>query len=293
MVCRERISGLGLARIGLWSLEAVMKVLFYGGCHASALKDIFQRVARGNHEFSALTNYLIIQEGKPFPYEILPTIDAIVFSPIRNKGAWNTSHLEERCSELNIPYISYPWLQWNGYFPGIRKIEGIPPHVWGLAPLMDALERGASVDDLEREATLNPSLESQAKAFAADATKQLRMHEEGVDIPISGFVETRHRDERLFYTPDHPAPPIYKHVVEQIAGRLGIQRRLFGKVRSPHTDRLPILPVVAKALRLRFEATEFALENQPKPIPLRDYLARLHLDFHRAKAEDSAGVDPR
>src|SRR3569623_1621761 len=107
-----------------------MRVLFYGGCHSTVLRALFARHAAAEHEFEAIENYKIIAAGEPFPYERAATFDAVVYSPIRNKDDWNTSLLAERLPST-VKLLSFPRLQWNGYFTNVKKMApNLPPHTW-------------------------------------------------------------------------------------------------------------------------------------------------------------------
>jgi len=100
-----------------------MKVLFYGGCHAPILCQIFKRHATSvtADSFEFLVNFKIIDSGKPFPYSDAKKYSTVVMSPINNQGQWNTEHLLEFCRSNGIKTVVFPWLQWNGYFPEVEK----------------------------------------------------------------------------------------------------------------------------------------------------------------------------
>lgn len=257
-----------------------MKVLVYGGCHAGVLADTLQQFASGWHRFDSLRNYELIDRGEPFPYHRLDGYDAIVYSPVRNKGEWNTSHLLERCAKLGLPALSYPWLQWNGYFTNVTKPSDLPPHVWCLEGLLDLLASNASIDTLRREAEAGQRFTEAARPYADSSFEALRGHEAECDIQIGGFISANYQRARLFATPDHPTSALYAYVCREIAARLSLGISLPHTLAEPHHDILPILPAVGRALGLQFVSTDYMIEEPAiGPMSLDDYLVRLQSDY--------------
>jgi hypothetical protein len=245
-----------------------MRVLFYGGCHALALETLFRASAAGSHRFSSLQNFELINSGTPFPYERLTSCDAVVYSPVRNKDQWNTSHLQERCDALGIPTVRFPWLQWNGYFPDVTHLDRAP-HIWGYQRLIDLAGQGAGFPELLAEARQG----FDPVGYARYAFDRLEENESDVDIPISGFIRRAYREQRLFLTPNHPALPLYLYVQKQVAHRLGIQLKWFVRHEELHPDAFLILPTAAHALGLRFAGDEYRPAEWKQGIGLEPFLS--------------------
>lgn len=98
-----------------------MKILIYGGCHATALKRILDKYSLSEVSVDTLINYQIIATKAVFPYENLKNYDLVLFNPILNRGEYNSTRIEERCKQYGTPYLKYPWLQWGGYWPEPKK----------------------------------------------------------------------------------------------------------------------------------------------------------------------------
>jgi hypothetical protein len=249
-----------------------MRVLFYGGCHAPALKRIFERSAIGKHDFTGLQNFELINSGTPFPYERLKTVDAVVFSPVRNKGEWNTSILKARCDELGLRTVSFPWLQFNGYFPGVGVAEPQhAPHKWTYQRLAEAAAAGQGVETLR--ATVEDPAAFDPLGYLDYAFDALAQHEDDLDFQIGPFIRRNFRQQRLFWTPDHPTLALYQYVQKQIAQRLGIWINSFARQEEAHRDSLPILPGVARALELGFEGGPYRVEGSNAAQSLDQFLA--------------------
>lgn len=263
-----------------------MNVLFYGGCHAVALSRLFEASAVGKHRFSSLQNFELINSGTPFPFDRLPQYDAVVYSPVRNKGEWNTSILKARCDEQGIRTVSFPWLQWNGYFPDVGDAER-PPHLWTYRRLAQLAAEGAGIEALRQVAhdpvALDP-LGYREYAFTA-----LAEHEGDLDFQIGGYVREHFQQHRLFWTPNHPSLKLYEYVGKQIAQRLEIPLNASARQQEPHADALTILPGVARALGLGFKGEEYRLEHPPgAPLHLDGFLALTVQLFGKAVAATGA-----
>lgn len=249
-----------------------MKVLIYGGCHASALKRIFDKYAVSEVHSDALTNFQLIASGTPFPYERLKEYDAILFNPILNRAEYNTTFVEEYCNHNGIRFYRYPWLQWGGYWPTPKRRTWGARNEWGLFYMHELANRyreqrffsveEGSFDEYYESLFLTETFAPVMDAEVEATTRQLQMRErEGrVDFEISGFILDNFRERQLFMTPDHPATELYKFVVEKIVDALGIRidpSFYSSKVEVQEGIRTPIPPGVANVLGLKFGASDW------------------------------------
>ena len=271
-----------------------MRVLFYGGCHAQALRQIFDSFAEGGHEYQQLINFALIGSRQQFPYDTLPSFDWVVFSPIVNQAGYDTATLPERCRDVGARSLCFPWLQWNGYFPGIAK--GASPFAvdeWHYPHLTGQARRAGSLRTFERQvyegfrdaAEGEPDSAGWVRAAAVETSNHLARHERdcAVDVPVSGFINTWRDRVRLFLTPDHPSIALYRVVAAGIAERLGIQldRSLAYTAWEPQaTPQTPILPSAHHHLGLAFTGGDHAAADG-SAINLRQYLERLYEDATR------------
>jgi Polysaccharide biosynthesis enzyme WcbI len=249
-----------------------MRILIYGGCHASAFKRILDRYALGDIEVDMLVNFRLVAEKKPFPYEILGNYDLVIFNPILNKAELNTIHLENACKQRNIKYYKYPWLQWEGYWPQARKRYWGKYSEWGMPSVLELTAKGGKDAAADSNATFESYYEGLFEAnnfeyamnkVVEETTRKLRLLEEtgNVDIRISDFILENYRKKQLFLTPDHPTNALYKYVIEHMTAAVGIKidPAFYGaSIEIQEGVRTPILPGVAKALNLEFASTEWA-----------------------------------
>jgi hypothetical protein len=256
-----------------------MKVLFYGGCHAGALRRIFEEFSVGEHEFSILINFSLHRKGLTLPFDYIQEFDWVVFSPVENKPGINTDELTRFCATHGVRTFSYPWLQWNGYFTGVSHGKDGWTYTPALRP-ENAPEM--SFDDFYEHINGDPVTEDRIMSAFDMTTSHLMAHEKrnAVDAPISGLIAQRHRAEQLFLTPDHAALPIYRVIASAIADAIGIKMdpAWEGSSEEPQDGvSLPILPCVARALKLEFKASDFAHSERFRGhLTWREYAEVLH-----------------
>jgi len=238
-----------------------MKVIFYGGCHAAALRRIFEKFAVGVSSVAHLTSYSLIRAGKPVPYDEFLNFDAVVFSPIRNKQGYNTHQLEEHLDKAGRLRVKFPWLQWEGYHPGYQSSGR---HDWYSGWWPSSLEIAArehqTFEDFvqsiyEGDLLADISLENVEKA-----TLRFRDREFDCDVKVAQYVHENYRKSRLFLTPDHAATVLYKPIATQVANLLGVKLDpAFYEMSDEiqHGIRMPILSSVRRALELEFHGGEF------------------------------------
>lgn len=238
-----------------------MRILFYGGCHAFALRRIFEEFVPALREAHHLTNYRLIATKSPVPYKEMSGYDAVVFSPVLRKEGYNTDELEQVLTEARVPFVKYPWLQWSGYAPGAEITSNYAWHSgWWYRALEQAAAEYPTFHAFEAAVMEGDLLADMALSNLQKTTADLRAREADCDVKIAPFVEENYRYKRLFLTPDHAGNALYSDVCTQITDRLGLKL-------SPglHQDRmetqdgilLPILPSVQRALRLEFQSEEY------------------------------------
>ena len=263
------------------------KVLLYGGCHALILRDLLTMYFADRVVATLLVNFEMIRSGKPFPYEELRNYDVVFYSPIENKGEYNTVHLAEACRAIGVDAICYPWMEWHGYCPGATKGDFKKRFQWRYPALVEAAAGFGSfpafvdwaIDAFPDDATIDNCL--------ARSTAMLRLSEERHDMPvrISDFIVERHRHSRLFLISDHPSLALYLHVLRQMLALIGIEgsgpcARLAQHEEEPQWRwRTPIFPRVAARLDLRFCDTRWVDDEivPKRSLDLRSYLL---LYFH-------------
>ncbi|MFZ2987817.1 WcbI family polysaccharide biosynthesis putative acetyltransferase [Ideonella sp.] len=250
-----------------------MKLLIYGGCHAEILKRIILRYGEGIKNVSIVTNFKIIAKKSPFPLNRLDGVDLVIFNPIHRDDEYNTRNLERELESRSIRYIKYPWLQWSGYWPNARRRYWGTDSEWGM-PLLDALANSSKdFEEFSRKAHDPEAFQLIAESALQATSNRLIQGEvaDEVHVKISDFILNNYRKKRLFLTPDHPSIHLYRHVVLKLAklGGFSIDPSFLSSAIEPQPRAMtPILPGVARALGLKFDASDW---RQEQFLPGSDY----------------------
>lgn len=267
-----------------------MRVLFYGGCHAQVLCDIFRTFGtRDDVSYDQLVNFKLIAKQDWFPYDDVAAFDLVVFSPILNRAQFNTSHLVEFCRARGIATLSYPWLEWRGYFPGIRKDDTFfGCKQWNYRAL-HALALESTCMERFRAACLEDASALGAEPDGDAETRELALREQnsGAEIEVAPFVAENYRRARLFLTPDHPTGVLYAYVARRIAEATGLALRAGFDADGFEPQlgiKVPIFPAVARRLALDFSDSSYQnaeIFGRAVVIPLSEYLECVFQAAHR------------
>ena len=238
------------------------KILIYGGCHA----QIFHDYLVGAFDPRDLTvdlmiNFQLIRSEKPFPFDRIDQCDVFIYSPIENRGAYNTTFLEKYCRERGKMALCYPWIEWHGYCPGAVKGLFKSRHQWYYPDLLTIAQ---GFDDFpsfrDYVGDHFPSDDTIDTVFALTSDRQAeaeRRHD--MSIRLSDYIDAHYRDSRLFFISDHPSRRVYLHALQQILDLLGLKpHTTFADGEPQGQCRTPIFPRVASRLRLDFDDTEWA-----------------------------------
>ncbi|MGD9657466.1 MAG: WcbI family polysaccharide biosynthesis putative acetyltransferase [Methylocystis sp.] len=244
-----------------------MRILFYGGCHAAIMRDHFKEFVRQPIEADCLVNFQLIASGRAFPYDELQRYERVVFSPIENKGDYNTDKLVEYCSKAGLQTVAFPWLEWHGYCPTATK-DDFKGHVEWFYPKL--LRRRAEfktfsdfvefiVSQYPEDREIDDVIEKSTAFLAASEERN------SLDVKISSFIRDEFRRSRLFVTSDHPSITLYLRVMQDIAKAMGLDfDREKGNIKQngewQPEARTPIFPRVKERLGLDFDDPQWRFD---------------------------------
>ncbi len=270
----------------------MVNIILYGGCHAAVLRDLLMSRFKSNQiNIETYVNYELIRFGKPFPIERLKTCDILFFSPIENKGAYNTDALVAACREKGVMAVCYPWMEWHGYCPGAAKGMFKGHYQWYYPKLVEAATSFSRFPDfVEYAISRFPDVDDIDRIFD-DSTKRLSSAEQAhsMQIRLSDYIAENYRASRLFLVSDHPALAVYNHALRQMLEIIGLALPAPLTGREPQSAwRTPILPRVATRLRLDFDDRDW-LDETLLPDEVASFEAYLQLYFY----SDSVILGPR
>lgn len=268
-----------------------MRLLIYGGCHALIIKRLIDELGPpGRHRVDLLINFQVVASGEPFPYARIRDYDAVIYSPIRNKGDHNTVFLDAACLDAGVPAIRFPWLEWHGHAPGADKDRFWGHHGWFFPGLIDLSRAFWDLGSFSRHVRAEfPSEDGIRQVFAYSTRKLIDQEQRcGCEVRISDFILSGFRERRMFLIPDHPTVVLYRHVVEAIERLVGTRLVASWPADLPEfqpEERTPILPRVAAATGLSFSDTSWRSETQP--LGAMDLDAFLALHFQAGRRADA------
>ena len=172
--------------------------------------------------------------------------------------------------------MRWPSVYWAGYFPDLfylRDELGVPV-VDGPFDYHDRSILQAYASGLDIAATCrflqDPDQPSDAPAWAANATAELHDRGRDCDVQVTEFIDSRFRDELLFFTMNHPTNQILGFIAQEITRLISIpgrvdNQRMPGEVLGE--TYYPLHPNHVQALDLSFGAdviwglTEFKIRG--------------------------------
>ena len=124
--------------------------------------------------------------------------------------------------------VRWPSVYWAGYFPDLfylRDAEG-QPVIDGPLDYHDRTILQAYAEGLGVGATCglleDPERPSDAPDWAAKATAELNLRGQDCDVQVTTFIDSRFREELLFFTMNHPANRMLGFIAQQIIELLGV-----------------------------------------------------------------------
>jgi hypothetical protein len=244
----------------------VNRIVVVGNCQAKALEMMLAT----NVEFTKRFEFVSFPAVHEIPEVMVPELhravaDANVVIPQRIDNAYRdgiglgTETLAEIAGAATV--VRWPSIYWAGYFPDLfylRDPQGQPvidgPFDYHDRSILQAYAKGL---DVTKTCCLlaDPELPSNAPEWAANATAELDIRGQDCDVHVTTYIESRFRDELLFFTMNHPTNRLIAVVAEQITEHIGVpgnidQRQMPGEVLGPTF--YPLHPNHVRALGLKF-----------------------------------------
>lgn len=242
------------------------RVVVIGNCQAKALEMMLAT----NEEFTKRFEFVSFPAVHEIPADMVPELhaavaDAAVVIPqkvddgYRDGIGLGTETLASIAEKAAV--VRWPSVYWAGYFPDLFYLrdEMGRPVVDGPFDYHDRCILHAYVSGLDIAATCqlleDPEQPSDAPAWAANATAELHDRGRDCDVQVTEFIDSRFRDELLFFTMNHPTNQILGFIAQKITGLIAVpgrvdHQRMPGEVLGETF--YPLHPNHVCALRLRF-----------------------------------------
>lgn len=252
------------------------RAVIVGNCQAKALEMMLYT----NEEFAKRFEFVSFPAVHELPAEVVPELHKTVADAAlvilqriddnyRDGLGVGTETLASIASTANV--VRWPSVFWAGYFPdlfyfrdpdGQVVVDG--PFDYHDRTILEAYSDGIDVtgtcrllEDLRRP--------SNAQVWADRATAELDDRGRDCDVQVTNFIESRFRDELLFFTMNHPTNRMLGFIAHTITELIGVHGGV-DHLRVPGEflgqTFYPLHPNHALALKLSF-ATGLISGNSP------------------------------
>jgi hypothetical protein len=252
------------------------RAVIVGNCQAKALEMMLET----NEEFTKRFEFVSFPAVHELQAEVVPELHKAVADAAlvilqriddnyREGLGVGTGTLASIAGNATV--VRWPSVYWAGYFPDLfyfRDSDGQVvvdgPFDYHDRTILEAYGEGIDVDDTCRllEDANRPS---NAQEWAEHATAELDDRGRDCDIQVTKFIESRFREELLFFTMNHPTNRMLGFIAEEIAGLLGLSGSVQYHQRSDEIlgpTFYPLHPNHARALGLKFGA-DLTICNTP------------------------------
>ncbi len=210
--------------------------IIYANCQGTALGHFLNKnpVFQSEYQVEYLVNYLMIDEKKEVPFDLLQKADLFIYQPTDEKhGVYATDnlllYLKDTCHVISFPYI------YNNSFWPFFKID---QKIVNAEPIIDLLESGASaIEIVLKFFSLRIDFNFQNRF---QKTMQLLLEKEAATtVKVSDYILENYKKERLFLTHNHPSTQLLVHCVNQILSILQYPTLKKGDFPNPNEACLP------------------------------------------------------
>lgn len=241
-----------------------MRVYVHGNCQAPAIAGLLREVYPDwDIEAYEVFNERIIKQIDRY-YHFAETADVIITQPIhdgyRNRADLSLSWLRS-VARPSTRFVSFPSMFFDGQLVGCRSVKipafGMPYHDALLLHLKAAGVSVAEITDILLKEELYPEsfIREQIKLSIDEMCR--REVADGIDVPLSPFLEEFAYQTQLFHVINHPCRPALAFIANKILESLGFPRRvsLVGMEYIPFPH-IPFLPAVRKLISWRGDGLE-------------------------------------
>lgn len=155
--------------------------------------------------------------------------------------------------------ITWPNMHWAGYHPDLFEFKKIN-HQKILGEfdyhnilILWAYHSGLSIDECV-DVLISKDFVCDFEKNAMNCTQSLKTRERDLQISVSDYIEEHFRDNRLFYTYNHPTNKVILHLAKKILAYLEINAQIDNTKHTPLMDGTfyQIHPSIYASLKLKF-----------------------------------------
>ena len=247
------------------------KLLFVGNCQANGLLELFSHSTHFTNAFTWKVFpgvFEITPETVAILHSELATTDVFLFHPVQESYRNNLGVGSETLKSLlpqHAVRLSVSPTYWNGYNPELfylRNPDGshfTEQFDYHSRIIFKSFIEGLSVEDTILRFS-EPTVSIGSLAAAMDGLEELKRREMSLDIRTESFIRSHFREQRLFWTLNHPTNALLLHIADQIFNLLDVENDLLPLRHNNYniqelftSTTFPILPSVVESLGLTFD----------------------------------------
>lgn len=218
------------------SERKIQNIVIYSNCQGKGISYFLKKVIPES-KITIIENYDIIKNNKEINKDILQKADIFIYQPIsENHNKYSTSiniknnilnHLKPECKKIAFPYI-YNDSLWIIIPPAIidnyiGNYNESNKYINTL-PIEKLKSEGKTIDEII-ELYKNNAIDFNYKERFDNSIKILKEKEQLCDVIVSDYIEENIKNEKLFFTQNHPTTSIFIHCVNQILDLLKIDHK--------------------------------------------------------------------
>lgn len=222
------------------------KVVTYANCQAKNVLRILAThpILAKEYDFEnavILSNFALIKTNQSIPYSDIESADLFLYQPTADvHGSYATSQLLQHCKSDCVK-ISFPYLYNYAFWEILMFADG--DYVVGHSatryvhlnhnPITKLKERGIPFSEIKQQ-IVDKTFDWEFDVRYRETQTILRSKEAECDVKAADFIDAHHKDVVLFYTQNHVATPLLKHIADQVTSLLGKDPSMFpSKVPDP------------------------------------------------------------
>jgi len=215
------------------------KVVSYANCQAKNVLRILSThpILAKEYDFdnaTILSNFGLIQGKQTIPYSEIESADLFLYQPTSdNHGPYATSqlllHCKPSCVKISFPYLyNYAFWEILVFADGDYAVGHSAPRYVHLShnPIIKLKEKDVPFSEIEKQ-IVNRTFDWEFDVRYRETQAILRNKEAECDVKVADFIDAHHKDVVLFYTQNHVATPLLKHIADQVTSLLGENPSLF------------------------------------------------------------------
>jgi hypothetical protein len=223
-------------------LTKKLKFTVYANCQSDALANLLLRNPFFAKEFELtriLPVHLLKKSSIPDTRKVISDIDLCISQPVSaaNGSRLSTKEVGEALG-ANGRMLTFPSIYFDGYFPHLIPLAGMQSVMNNAhdVNVMVLSKKGYSADEIYEIISDKGFYDSSlTQNLFTKSINELRERESAnnVDILVSNYILSRHKESILFNTYNHPSNQVLMEVASQVCKMINIDNSIYSELEVP------------------------------------------------------------